>query len=728
MTDAVACIETGTVAIPASLALTRTGTGFTQPIQDADLQEYLDTRRAQPIHIGEEALWVKLPADVRGEVEALERAFVFVQSLVKARHRVEPACRKTLSLYARQANYHGWELKTFRAKYDRWVKAKDWVVLINRSKAGAIWQSSNRGLPEAFINYVVERFGKFGRADGKRQAWESIKRQWRTGLNERGNLESIPGYDAQWEQRNREICPDGWHYSNILRQVKARSTKWNAATRALLHEGTAAAKEFLPWVLSTRRGLRFLERVTFDDVRTDWLIFDPSTGQPCELWLLVARDLATAMILGFVMHPSRVRPDGSESHLGLEEMKQLAGFLLERYPLPKDYICHWTVERGTATLSVGSARAIQEMLPNRIQVHYTSMIGGTSPAGYRESKKGNSTGKASHESHNRLIHTQGAYIFGQTGSRYEIRPASLKARCEECIEIWEMRNQLPPHLQGREKYTLLTTEQAREHLYRICVDQNFRDEHALEDFERVLEWYDPASGKWQPQNTAPHPLPAGARLRKRMERPVERAIRLAAGHEWEWVSQDIIIAFLSHTVRPVTVANVKGEIVFRHDNRQLVFAPPDGIAVPRIDSKLLGYIHPDDPRFLHVTDGRSSILGTWYRRDRVPMRDQEALQESIRYTRSAMKAAREQAEQIAEPERRELAEIRAHNAELQSCNQFIPVADPVQEQPVREEIASRVAAGLVAGVQAARMETKEMHDQEAEDARIAREALSHLNG
>jgi hypothetical protein len=126
-----------------------------------------------------------------------------------------------------------------------------------------------------------------------------------------------------------------------------------------LHEGTAAAKELLPHILSTRAGLRFLELVTFDDVRTDWLIFDPESGQPCELWLLVARDQATAMVLGFVMHPARARDDGSDSHLGQREMKQLAAWLLERYPLPLDYISTWKVERGTATLSQGSAQALQ---------------------------------------------------------------------------------------------------------------------------------------------------------------------------------------------------------------------------------------------------------------------------------------------------------------------------------------------------------------------------------
>ncbi len=109
----------------------------------------------------------------------------------------------------------------------------------------------------------------------------------------------------------------------------------------------------------TREGLRFMERIQFDDVKTDWRIFDPVTGEPMDLWLLVARDVATGVLLGFGMRPARVREDGSQEHSKLIDMKMLCAWLLERYGLPP-YLMTWIIERGAATLSAGSIAALQE--------------------------------------------------------------------------------------------------------------------------------------------------------------------------------------------------------------------------------------------------------------------------------------------------------------------------------------------------------------------------------
>jgi hypothetical protein len=144
------------------------------------------------------------------------------------------------------------------------------------------------------------------------------------------------------------------------------------------------------------------------------------------MWVLVARDEATAMVLGFVMLPATVREDGKATHLGAQQMKELAGYLLQTYLLPVGYVVNWIVERGTATLKEAVALALGELFDHRIKVHYTSMIGGLSPTGYKEKKKGNSRGKASHESHNRLFQTQGSFIGGQTGNRWDIRPAQFR--------------------------------------------------------------------------------------------------------------------------------------------------------------------------------------------------------------------------------------------------------------------------------------------------------------
>jgi len=428
----------------------------------------------------------------------------------------------------------------------------------------------------------------------------------------------------------------------------------------------------LPQILGTRNGLRFLEHITFDDVRTDWLIFNQSSGREEELWLLVARDTATAMVLGFVMHPATIREDGSATHLGLKQMKQLAGWLLERYPLPP-YVVTWKIERGTATLSDGMRLALGELLGHRIAVSYTSMIGSeSSPAGYREKKKGNSRGKASHEAHNRLFHTQGSYIAGQTGNRWDVRPADLNARAKEAVEIWQMRDRLPAHLRGTEQYPLLTLNQARENLFKICGEQNARTDHALEGFEEVLER-------------------RGGRIVKRMESPIERAGRLAQGYEFTPVSPAIVAAFYEHSERPVLV-KPNGEIEFQHDGRTFIFANGGLPLVP--GTKGLGYFHPDDPKFLHLTDGRGAMLGTWVRRDRVAQHDRDALADAMRYTHVARETARAAANELAAPQRAELEAMRAHNAALIQTSDFTDVTEP--PAPANGTVGSPAGAALTA--------------------------------
>ncbi len=667
-----------------------------QPV--ADVPAYLATRAPVPHFKHEPALWMRVPKELAREVRAQLDAFDLVNAYRRTLRSVSAACRKAINLYSTW----NWKLVTFRAKYDLWLASGDWLVLLNRAKAGALWQEREAALPEVFVTFVASRFGQFGRSDGKRQAVFSIHRQWRMGRNPKGELEIIPGYEAGWNKRNPEMLPAGWSYDNLCRVVKQQG-KFTTGVRALLHEGESAARSVLPNILSTRKGLRFLELVTFDDVRTDWLVFDPASGQACELWLLVARDTASAMILGFVMHPATVREDGTATHLGARHMKQLAGWMLERYPLPP-YVVTWKLERGTAGMDEGVRAALGELLGQRIAFSITSMIGAqASPAGYAEKKKGNSRGKASHESHNRLLHTQGAFIAGQTGARYEIRPADLLARSAEAGQVWEMRGLLPAHLRGQEQYPLLTLGQAREHLFRICAEQNARTDHALEGFEEIIE-------------------KIGDRHRQRMEMPVERAARLVQGIEWTPVSPSIVQTFYEHTERAVTV-KPNGELEISVDGRALIFAHGGNPLPP--GTKALAYFHPDDPKYLHLTDGRGGIIGTWSRRGRVAFGDHAGLAEAMRYTHIAREAAREHANQLATPQRAELEAMRAHNAELLRLAEFTDVTPSPRTEDggqKTELVGTPLGAALSEVSAAVKSDRKQTQTREQNLRRVAMDA------
>jgi hypothetical protein len=726
----------GEVSVPSQLPL--------QPI--TDIPAYLQHRRPVPHHTAETPLFVTLPDTLKRDLRTLlgtrenGGAFGHITHLVHTGSSVQRAVVTARALYKIPGS-----LKRLRARYDLWSKTGDWVSLVNRAKAGAPWQAREDGLALEFLTFCAHRLGKFVRDDGRRQALLSIKRQWLTGRDDTGAAAPIPGYGFWQDWFSREgyrlvglprrplpveaPIPPGWSYTNILRQIRAANVL-PASVRALLHHGTAAARSALPQVHFDRNRngnpLLFLEQVQFDDVKCDFLIIDPVTGQVCDLWLLVARDLATSILLGFGMRPARTREDGSQEHLRLRDMKQLCGWLLERFGLPP-YTVVWKIEHGTATLSKGSRAVLRELLPGRIDVSYSSMIGGASPAGYQQRGLGNSKGKAMLESHNRLMHTMAASLPGQTGPVYSKRPLDLQARVKEATEIWQTTQHLPAHLRNDVAYPLLTLNQAREHLFRYFQIQNQRTEHALQGFEEIAEWYDATTGLWKHQSTFPgrdtsprcpeltdsqlstinSQLGGQPQVRRRKESPLERCARLIAPYRdrWSMVSPDIIAAFYEHTARQVVV-QPNGLIEFRTDGRAFQFMPPPSCAAanelstlnPQLSThlapgtKLLAYFHPDDPSYLHLTDGQGRALGTWIRRDRAT--DQDTLTQAIRYSQASLSAAKDIAANFAAPERAALEHMRARNAELLASDTFVAVSEPLG--PLGPLSPSPVAASLAA--------------------------------
>lgn len=719
-----ALLNTTPAAAPLAPALSSVMSAPLQPV--ADVAEFLELRRPQPEIPGEECLLVTLPTKQQEETKALVRACLHCMALVKDQWNVQRAVCETLRIFWR----YNWAHKTFRAKFDAWADKKDWTVLVNRAKAPATWRADTAGLPESFLRYCETKLGKFKRADGKRQAVMSIRRNWLTGRDEDGRDFIVPGYEAGWEKRDTQNCPLGWSYSNILRQTYKRN-RLTKAVRAMMHESHSAALQFTPGIHRDTTNLRFLEEITFDDVRMDWLVFNTETGQAEELWLLVARDSATRMVLGFVMHPATVRDDGTASHLGARQMKELAAYLLETYPLAP-YVMHWIVERGTATLAEAVKAALGELFDNRIKVHYTSMIGGKSPVGYREKAKGNSRGKASHESHNRLFHTQASHLPGQTGARYDIRPADLNARVDECRETWNLRQRLPEHKRGDERYPLVVLQtEAREIVKKYCLEQNFRTDHKIEGFEDVLEWFD--GQKWVPSvkfASNANLTQDGQKWRKRKEMPVERAMRLinaVAKDGWTRVSPDVVQTFLAHTQRLETV-EPSGEIKMPIDGTIKTFCHA-GAPLP-VGMKVLCYHNPDDPLYIHLTTGDGRFLGTWYQRGRVPAMDQKALAEAFRYTKAAMAAVEETARELAAPQIAELESMRAHNAALESQvalppeNNFVVVTDAPGSVSTLQRAAAVPAA--LAATKTQKQVAVRKDSQRAHAERMAREAIANI--
>ncbi|HEX3856545.1 MAG TPA: hypothetical protein VHY30_04525 [Verrucomicrobiae bacterium] len=695
-------VQTPLPQVPLAVVLFGDIPPMIQPV--ADVRAYLLTRKPVLNCHDEEPLRLALPSDVRAEATALCVACLHVRERVnKFSISVQAACKIVIAWFK---DWH-WKLGTFRGLYDKWIKTRDWLVLVNRARAGAAWIERQFGLSNEFLDFVAGRCGEFKRRDALPEAIRSIHRQWKFGVNHRGEAQAIAGYEKNWETRNREIVPDGWTIGNLRTQLKARS-KFLKVQKALLHEGIAAARKFIPQVRSTREGLRFMEEVQFDDVKCDFRVFDTATGKPVDLWLLVAHDRATAMLLGFGMRPATVRDDGTQQHLKLQDMKQAFGWLLERYGLPP-YQMTAKVENGAATFTDGTAAAIEEMLGGRVKVSFAQMIGGKSPSGYLERALGNSKGKASLESHNRQQHLIGAGLPGQTGPHYGVRPKDLAARERECETIWHAADEFPDGLRGRLVnefgYPLLTLQQARHELSKIFNIRNTRTDHKLEGFEKIL-------------------VNEGGRIVQRMEMPAERMMKLRHGLKFDSVSPEIICAMLEHTARNVTV-NDAGEIEFSHEGKLFTFAHPARDSRLEPGRKAVGYFHPDEPRLLYLTTGHGAMLGTWLRRALVKNGDSAALNDAIEYANSALKTHKEFAAQLNRGETARLTEMRERNNQLLESNTFVDVGGA--DVATRSEISSALAHALTVTPKEIKRRVKADADEQMQQRRTAREALRNLS-
>lgn len=678
-----------------------------QPV--ASIREYLDRRKPVAWYQDEMPLFTSLPTKVKAELRQLlgsrkgQGIFGHVDELVKGGWKVSPAIADA----ATEFDFPN-SPKRVREQYDKWKATRDWVCLVNRAKAGADWQICKIGLPLEFLKFCAGVIRRYDREDGKRQAILSIHRQWTTGRNDAGDREEIPGYGfwQQWWRKNhpdlplpeQAPMPEGWSYNNISAQIKARNLLPKIVRALRISE--AAARDHAPFVRSDRNTmgegggvLRFLERVEFDDVKADFLVRDEETGEICDPWLLIARCRGTALALGFDLKAATTREDGSQRHLGLKEMKQLTGWVLEHWGLPP-YLCTWRLEHGTATLPESYRTFFRTNLPGRIDLSYSSMVGGKSAVGYQQRGVGNSRAKASLESHNRLMHTMLSNQPGQTGPHYAKRPADLPARAKECKEIFACAQNLPEHLRGKVGYPLLSLNQARELLHRTFRLQNERTAHELQGFEDVVEWYDADRGLWLHQSLLTEARP-GMRNRKRKESPMERCARLMVPYweKWEWPSPEILRAFYEHTIREVCVKQ-SGLIEFRVEDRVFEFQPAPG-AVPQCpDTRLLAYFHPDQPKFVYLADGKGRIVGVWIRTTYAT--DAQTLSDAIAYQKSALNAARAMEAEYAAPQVAELESMRANNEALFQSNTLVPVTDAPALNKKRAALNSPSAAGLAA--------------------------------
>lgn len=603
--------------------------------------------------------------------------------------------------------------------------AGDIRTLLDTRRVAALWSKqadAAEPAPKDVPAFVADWRGRVLRHNRSiAAAYRELVREWERG-------DKVPGYGTwpEWFARTHgghiipARCPSlplGWSERNLRHLAPPR------VELLLARQGIAAAREVTPHVIGTRRDTRFLECVSFDDIRLDFKVLDPESGKRCDVWLLVAYDYACALHLGYGLRLALERPDKTYEHLTRDDSHQLIAHVLNRYGLPP-YGMHVTLENGTATVDKGTARSLELATGDLLSISFASMIGGQSPVGYQERAVGNSRAKASLEATNALIHYELDGLPGQVGRDYTVRPADLKAREDEAGRIWEMAQTLPAHLRGQMRYPVLTVDQARDHLNQMFARIASRRDHSLEDFEMVPFWRSHRAAEWQPIHTMPDDLPADYETALFKESPIDRMRRLVAPYTGQWRAcpAHVLAGLLNDHQRAVRVRDT-GEIRLRVRERLYWYAAPGDEY--RIAPGTEVIVHTDKLHLDHIfiMDASGRVLGVWPQREAVRRGDQEALSAALRYTGHALKTARTAVAEAAAPQRAALEAMREHNAALLEsvpAAERLAIRDNIEAEEPGDDLP--VAPGI-AGIHAARRLAKAERDAAPKRARAQQDLV-----
>ena len=233
--------------------------------------------------------------------------------------------------------------------------------------------------------------------------------------------------------------------------------------------------------------MRFLEYVSFDDVKHDKLIIVPGYTKAVELLGIGAMCFGSGNYLRFGLRP-RLPSDEDKNRkeaLRLSDMKLLAAVMLMDYGWSKDYVSYWLLEHGTATLPAELCRALYELTDGHVVCVFSMMEHGVVTA-WDDRAKGNSRAKSWHESWHNLFHNEGANIRGQTGKDRDHAPASLPAMQREAVLLNRAGALMSPDQRARLKLPFTALEEAFNDTREIVNRSNNRIGHSLEGFHRII--------------------------------------------------------------------------------------------------------------------------------------------------------------------------------------------------------------------------------------------------
>ena len=579
---------------------------------------------------------IKLFAPLMAEIDAAPSANAGAKTIAgRINGRIDGCSTQRL-----RGRYAEWQITGWRACYDhaRWghILRED-IELLNDAER------------TAFRDFIGGYFQQNQRKC--KPGYRKFLRYWFAGGD-------IPGYGTwqkYWEKKGRHdlrvcprVLPPGWSYDNLIRLAKPPQVEL-----VLARQGTAAALALLPPIPSTRDGLRPLEFVTFDDVDRDWKLQVAGYTQPVRLMQLANRDMAAAKFIRAGCRPQLPNDfdPTKKQRLRISDMKLLVAVTLLDVGYAKNYISHYVLENGTATLFQEDAWALYQVTNGHVVCCYAQMHGGLVLA-WDERAKGNSRSKAGHESDHNRLHNEAADRPGQVGKDRDHSPAELTFMEREAVALAKTRNVLAPHEFNRLRMPFPMLDQAIAAAMADLEKLNDRTDHQLEGFQRILQWRLKGELDWRSQaeleswlqqtgKTFDEVCPSLIELNPypRLETPNERWRRLCLGVEFVKPP----FAAIQRLLDDHELCKVKqGHIEFQKDNRKFEYWPErEADALPDYDDlpkQYLGWYVPYAMDYLILTSEDGGYVGTW-RRMKLNRLDPEALAAAIKYKTSLLKTA-----------------------------------------------------------------------------------------
>lgn len=514
----------------------------------------------------------------------------------------------------------GWSYPSLHRKYMRFIQSGgDWQTLVNKSK---LTKSTSRKraihsveLVPAFVDYWRALCDRYQRKNYIRTAHLKLLEIWYNAS------EPVDGYGYwydYWQKTRTDTvppyCPDsfipnGWTYSNLKRYVPHQDE------RTLTRFGVAAARRQLLHIPQSRCGMRFLEWLTLDDLRLDFLMAVPGCPQAVEMLTLIIKDIASDVGLRFRARPALPKEAGGKEGIKRRDVKSLIVEFLMVVGYPTDYTMNIIMERGTASMSEEEARALELATGEQIKIHFTEMVGGRAlPHAFADRAIGNPSGKSWLESSFNLLHNRLSAVPGQTGATYQLRPLDLYGRQNEQRALDKIAGLLPPLERQKLRIPFLSYQEANLTLEQCLRSLNNRREHKLEGFENVTLWRwrtDPPA-PWLPMSQWPAELPRGAEnnieLKTVLETPLERAARLSLGHHFRKLAPSAAYLFLERNQKLVTVeANI---IELTVEGRTYKFR--DAALCETNGTKYIAYFDPKGVLFAADSRDTGADLGKLY--------------------------------------------------------------------------------------------------------------------